>query len=343
MNSECASMKEIIHVIPHHGMGGMQNVVRALAESMPAWGFSSRTVDLANKDTPFPAGVRKAHALWSQMSKTHYDAILSHAPKSALLASLVAVVARVPQRVVVFHESASTLNANTLRLLDFQVYLRIITDVVFVGETVKNSFGSYPHLVARGTVIRNGLLSEQPRRTWRKRQQPARPVLLYAGRLVQSKNVNLLIRVASEIRWADLVICGDGPERPRLERLANDLNLNVAFEGKIPAEELTDWYRTCAVFCFPSRSEGLPLVLLEAAAEGAPIVASDIAQNREVMGNAAAFCAVDDPDHWRASIRTLLTNPLAAERLSSDAYLRLGAFTTKQMAAGYAELLGSRT
>lgn len=109
------------------------------------------------------------------------------------------------------------------------------------------------------------------------------PHLLYVGRVAASKGVDILLQTCQILnkRKLDfrLSIVGDGPEREQFMKLTHSLYLDgkVSFLGFIPhGEKLWDIYRSADIFVFPSRSEALGLVLLEAMARGLPIVASQV-------------------------------------------------------------------
>lgn len=103
--------------------------------------------------------------------------------------------------------------------------------------------------------------------------------VIYAGRLVSHKNVDLLIRAIGNLRMEkpDLkaIIIGDGPERDRLESLARDLRLEGNLEFKGFFEEYDDalaLMKSSKVFVLPSTREGFGIAALEANACGLPVV-----------------------------------------------------------------------
>jgi glycosyltransferase involved in cell wall biosynthesis len=73
-----------------------------------------------------------------------------------------------------------------------------------------------------------------------------------------------------------LILIGDGPERENLERLAGKLGIadQVRFLGRLPPAEVSKWMNRADCLCLPSRSEGMPNVVLEARACGCPVVAT---------------------------------------------------------------------
>jgi glycosyltransferase involved in cell wall biosynthesis len=110
-----------------------------------------------------------------------------------------------------------------------------------------------------------------------------RPIVLTVGRLERQKDVPTLLRaiaiVAERVPDVLLLVAGDGSERARLERLSARLGLGqrVVFVGRVDHDELPAYYGACDVFAMTSLYEGTCMVLVEAAAAGRPVVATDFA------------------------------------------------------------------
>jgi len=108
------------------------------------------------------------------------------------------------------------------------------------------------------------------------------------SRLVQEKGLDQLLRAAALLKQRsvpfELVIAGDGPDRPLLTRLAAELGLNgsVKFAGDVPSAKA--FYERVDVLAVPSLdSEGLPTTILEAMAMGLPVVATDVGGANEAI------------------------------------------------------------
>ena len=109
----------------------------------------------------------------------------------------------------------------------------------------------------------------------------ARATVLAVGRLVPIKGHDRLLRAVARLpepRRPDVVILGDGPERPSLERLAAALGVPLRLPGFVPRDAVVTWLGAADLFVQPSitlangRSEGAPVALLEAQAVGIPVV-----------------------------------------------------------------------
>lgn len=110
--------------------------------------------------------------------------------------------------------------------------------------------------------------------------RPGQAVALYVGRLSSEKGLHHLESLAHDPHTM-LVLVGDGPARDRLRR--RWAGMDVRFPGTLRGDELADAYASADTFVFPSTTETLGLVLLEAMATGLPILAADSPTSRELL------------------------------------------------------------
>ena len=111
--------------------------------------------------------------------------------------------------------------------------------------------------------------------------------MLFVGRVVYQKGLDLLLHALANLtdRGWTLTIVGDGPLRPSLETLAQNLGIaeQVKFVGWKKNDALWAEYQRANLFTYPSRHEGMPNVVLEAMAAGLPVIATRIAGNEELV------------------------------------------------------------
>jgi len=117
-----------------------------------------------------------------------------------------------------------------------------------------------------------------------------RPVLLFLGRVAHEKNIGFLLTVLGEVRKTIpevlFVIAGEGPALKSLEHDVQEQNLSasVKFIGYLNRNtELNSCYRSADIFIFASRTETQGLVLLEAMAQGTPVVSTAELGTRDVL------------------------------------------------------------
>lgn len=152
-----------------------------------------------------------------------------------------------------------------------------------------------------------------------------RRYVLFAGRLVPEKGAHHLIEAWRRLggyAGMNLVVAGDTSHSSDYVRLLREsAPESVRFPGYVYGERLAALYREAALLVLPSELEGLSIVLLEAAAHGAPVLASDIGPNREVMGAEGRYFRSGDVAHLAERLREALSDPgavrPAAERLAA--------------------------
>jgi glycosyltransferase involved in cell wall biosynthesis len=147
--------------------------------------------------------------------------------------------------------------------------------------------------------------------------------ILAAGRLVEQKGLDTLLRAYAaacpELGGRRLVLAGDGPERERLEGLADSLGLdgNVSFLGSVGRERVAELLSGADLFAFPSRYEAFGVALLEAMAAGVPVVAAHAGGIPEfaVDGENALLVPPDDEPALARALTRLAQDDELARRL----------------------------
>jgi 1,2-diacylglycerol 3-alpha-glucosyltransferase len=149
---------------------------------------------------------------------------------------------------------------------------------------------------------------------------PRRPLLTYVGRVAHEKNIGFLVEmfrdVLKTVPEAMLVIAGEGPARAGLRAQVSALGLEqqVHFAGYLERNSaLLDCYAAADVFVFASRTETQGLVLLEAMAQGAPVVSTAELGTRSILVPASGALVVPEEQATFAA---------AVVRVLSDAQLR---------------------
>jgi glycosyltransferase involved in cell wall biosynthesis len=143
--------------------------------------------------------------------------------------------------------------------------------------------------------------------------QPDARVLLAVCRLEPQKGVDVAIRALPDIRashpTAELVVLGEGPQRPELEQLALRLNVPVHLLGRVP--DVAAWLRRADLLVHPARWEGFGLALLEAMLASKPVVATNVSSIPEIVvdGQTGLLVAPDDAAALAAAATRVLDDP----------------------------------
>jgi glycosyltransferase involved in cell wall biosynthesis len=168
----------------------------------------------------------------------------------------------------------------------------------------------------RITPLRNGvdLQRFQPvdREDVRKMLGMTQFILLSVGLLEARKGHDLIIQALPMLPDVTLLIAGSGPDRRKLEELAQQLGVahRVTFLGPVPQTELRNYYGAADALVLASSREGWANVLLESMACGTPVVASNVWGTPEVVASADAGVLMRErtPEALAEAVGALRTN-----------------------------------
>lgn len=153
--------------------------------------------------------------------------------------------------------------------------------------------------------------------------------ILFTGYLYKIKGVEHLIKAIRIVlekekkRNVILRIVGEGPEKPRLEKLAEALKIKnkVIFEGFIPYTEIHKYYQKCDIFCFPTLGEPFGKAIVEAMACSKPVIASNIGGPKEIIDNEVNGLLVPpaNPEKIAEKIINLLEDKQLRKKIGENA------------------------
>lgn len=189
-------------------------------------------------------------------------------------------------------------------------------------------------------VVPNGLGKDTIKAGAEAAGEPEQGYVLYMGRLeIANKGLDTLIKAAPMID-AKVIIAGRGRDEARLRNMAR--GLNVEFAGFVPEEQKASLMAGASVLVLPSRFEGWGIVVLEAAASGRPVVASDIDELSYVadsgIGLTFKTAKADDLAH---KVKQLLSDNSARAGMGSRALAFAASHDWDDMAALYAKYIKS--
>jgi glycosyltransferase involved in cell wall biosynthesis len=205
----------------------------------------------------------------------------------------------VDKRIVIgLVESQSDLrNEPTVKPEQVYIWERTIlrSDVLFSNSSsVKNSMKKEYGLDSE--VVPTGVDTKFYTPAWDRPRNP-RVRVLFVGALRPFKGPQLLLRAAAQFPSADFVIIGEGVMAAELEARTRDERLkNVEFARGLKPVALREHYRAADIFLFPSRWEGSPKVILEAAACGLPVIARRFYQPETVVDGKTGYLGESDED-----------------------------------------------
>jgi glycosyltransferase involved in cell wall biosynthesis len=171
-------------------------------------------------------------------------------------------------------------------------------------------------------------------------------VALFVGRLAPEKELPSLLggfaRTAARNTSARLILVGDGPMRPELEKQAGELGITdrVMFAGMKEPDEIRRWLQAADVFLLVSRREGLPVSLIEAMATGLPSVVTDLPANTQLVtdGKQGFHVKVNDLDGIGNALLRLFENPELRQQFGAAARPIAERFSTDRVLDVYEEM-----
>jgi glycosyltransferase involved in cell wall biosynthesis len=160
-----------------------------------------------------------------------------------------------------------------------------------------------------------------------------RPFVLWTGTIEPRKNLSTLLRAFAAVnRDTELVLVGPRGWNEDLDALLAPVRSRVRVIGFVPPDELAPLYAAAEVFCYPSLREGFGLPVLEAMAQGTPVVTSAGTSTAEVGGDAVVLVPPTEPGAIAAALDDLLADRDRARALGEAGAQRARTFTWERTA-----------
>jgi O-antigen biosynthesis protein len=351
---------------PENELGGVQSTCRVLAAALRERGHDvnerwSETSDgealrlhlpelktLSALTSSIPATIRSFLRLAREVSRLRPDIVHVHYIGPEILHFL-ALRPLFRYRLILSAHGSDVMTPTAGRTRRWARHAVTRADAVTaVSEPLRERLAEYPNMSGELVhVIPNGI-------DWNfwsagARQPADRPTIVSVGRLTDVKGHDILLeamqQIVEQVPGALLLIVGDGERRGELETISQRTLPpgSVAITGPLDPVAIRDVLGTAAVFVLPSRSEGMPLALLEAMAAGLPTVATDVgavthmltrADSNEV-GPLGCTVPVEDTDSLAAAVVDILLDCDTAQEMGSNASARARDFGMTAMVDRY--------
>lgn len=301
-------------------------------------------------DTPHLFAARKEIA--ALIREFRADMLLCHGYKADLVGRPAARIAGIPVIAVSRGWTGENLKVRWYDRID-RLFLNRMDRVICVSEKQAEKVRAAGVAEFKVRVIRNAARADAfraPDPVMRRHMESLFPrsgskIVLMAGRLSPDKGFHILIdaipAVLTNAPEARFIICGDGVQRPELERQVGSLGLKdlVVFAGF--RNDLDAWMPNADLFVLPSFTEGLPNVLLEAHACGVPVVATAVGGTPELVvdGKTGLLVPPGDAAALSAGMVALLCDDSRRIQMGQAARARVREqFTFDVQARGYLDL-----
>lgn len=291
-------------------------------------------------------------SLWKLLLSSRFDVVETFTPDSNTLGLPLAWLAKVPVRMATHHGVIQSWPRWRERLHTWLVNHQIASILVTVSEmTRQNALQEGIH-ADRMVVIQNGIVPVSLEGVNRLDVRTEIAVgekdafLLSVGRLIHQKAHELLIAampaVLKEFPNTKVGICGDGPLRSQLDTQIKSLGLESSVKLMGRFDSVTKYLAAADMFILPSRSEGLPIALLEAMSLGLPIVATRVQGVEEVVMEQqhGLLVPIGDVTALSDAILQLLRNPQLGCKLGDAAKQRVvESYSVDHMGERYLSLM----
>jgi glycosyltransferase involved in cell wall biosynthesis len=340
----------VLHVIDSLDLGGAQVVLLNLIKHADRTRFALEAVSLHGhgvfweplRATGVPASSLSFHhyfpsyvpGLLGLMLARRYDVVHCHLLAANVIAKPLAALCRVPVRINHDHCNDKLTDPRPWALPADRWTNRFSSHVIAVSESTRQFVETDEGVPAAHTsTIHNGIdcTVNRPRPEARAEARarwglpPDAVVIAGIGRLTDQKNFALFLEAAARVCAAQpnafFAIAGTGEQESALREQARRLGIaeRVRFLGFV--REMTELYPAIDFLLLTSKYEGLPITILEAMANGVPIVASKLDGIAEVLTDArdAALVSAQDPEAFAARLLELLEQPARAAEYASRA------------------------
>ena len=253
----------------------------------------------------------------------HPDAVLAYwvHPDGHAAVQVARLAGAAPPPVIVGGSDVQVITTDPGRKKRVQEVLQSIDTVVTVNQDLKSKVtamgidDSKIHAWSQGVDETVYFLGDKSHARKKLGIEQNIPILLWVGRFVPVKGVDILIKACSILheRGIDfrMLLVGEGPLRSELEVdcWRRGLRGKITFLGARPPEQLGDFYRAADLFVMSSRSEGLPNVRRETLACGTPFVSSRVGGIAEIAGDFNRLFPAGDANAMADQIAAMLANP----------------------------------
>jgi len=244
--------------------------------------------------------------------KLDIHVIHSHGYRSDILGFLASRLTRVPIVSTIHGWTPVTRGVSLYEGID-RLFLKHFDHVICVSRPLYDNMKDSIH-TNKLTMLPNAVTINHMNSDSSKDRDHVGRTILFAGRLSKEKGVDVLLNAYAQYYAeggnARLLISGDGPLRAEYEQLVSTLRLDnqVTFLGH--RNDVFSFYSQADIFVLPSRTEGLPMALLEAMSLGIPVVASNVGGIPDVVsdGLSGKLVPPEMPEALAAAFHHLLDN-----------------------------------
>ena len=339
-----------VHVVCNfeNGNTSSQERVKAFRKELEKINVTSISYPIPRKISAISDIIQSYKLVRKLVKEQQYDIVHCQSPIGGVITRLACKGQRKRELKLVytahgFHFYTGASKLNWMIFYPIEKYLAKYTDVLITickeDYMRAKKFIPAKHVVyTPGVGIQVEKLQELPC-DLKKREEigikPEEKVIYSIGELNTNKNHETIIHAMAQLERQDVhyVVCGQGNQMEHLREIAKELGVenNVHLLGfRTDAKE---WLKCADIFAFPSYREGLPVSLMEAMAEGLPVVCSRIRGNVDLIeeGKGGYMYAANDIEGFTNGLTRLLENEKEREAFALFNQKKVENFSRKQV------------
>lgn len=353
----------VVHLVAHLNYGGVQEVVRSLALEQKArghdvsilcWEYPGDHPDaekILNDAGVSVFAARRAddrrltslRTLRRRLGSRKVDILHIHNPfEYCFYGGVAARLRRRTKVVVTLHATAMFDRFGHKNRMFFVLGALLSHRVVSVCDEIRDVAKHRFRIPARKlAVVENGI-DVEPFLQIRRRARGERVAFGSVGRISKVKNQPLLVEAFALVYESNTnielrLLGGGADEVPALREFAAQRGVGDAVEFREFSTDVAGFLSDIDVFVLPSRSEGLPLSLIEAIAAGLPVIATDVGGVRKVVETTQSgwVCTSNDPQSMMEAMQASLGDPDASQRAERARSIVAQKYVVARMADDY--------
>lgn len=284
--------------------------------------------------------------IYKLIKREKIDILRTDQYHASLYGRIAGLLANVPAIIPTFHNLYNSPHKPKIHRRILNWVLSFFSDkIIAVSQAVAYDIHRYDkikfkkiEIIYNGISLKEFKINTSKAELKKKFNLPSSLIIGTVGRLTEQKGHEYLIKAVAGLKDISIAIAGDGPLRKYLEDLATDLRVNCIFMNTLKAEEIPYFLKSIDIFCFPSLWEGFGIALVEAMAAGLPVVATDIAPHREILGDKGIYFPIKNVNILSDILKKLIENESERKRIGNLSEKRAELFSIENTVLNYEKL-----
>jgi len=345
----------VLHIVDKYSFGGVETIVYKLIErfenkKINCYYFFLRDLGLKERIIKSKVIIRNYSKysispffeLLKFIDENKISIIHTHHKKGFYLAYLISLFR--PELKFIHHEHGDILQKNKFYTVIMKRYKKRLNIIISVSKATKEELIKKAHINPKKIVVLYNFVDtdkfNRKNITWDVKKEKNKLgirkdefVIGFVGRLAYVKGCDILIKALPHLYFKyKVLIAGEGPERRRLEKLADKLGVRdkIIFLGYV--DNPLGTYSLVDILVTPSRSESFGLSVVEAQACGCPVITSNVSSMLEVAGKGAILVDPYNVNEIAKAMEKVIKDKKLRAKLIKEGYKNIKRFSWEKCA-----------